>query len=475
MGWIGMGTIAASITCLPFPCVDRQVDDANENAAGRGPRAMKMLLVNILFNYCIGYLRVSAANPSGSIISKAVLLFPLETCPFMGGQRDGGPGGQRTPVKGKGLSLGNRADDMASWKMSGSLVTRNLRSSSVIRAAVESNMRCKECRYHSIICYVRKCKNSEAHQGTDHCATGSLRKVRPTADLAPDSGRRHRATEISDSGREFPDGLESPSCTREELSKERRRIVLRAWRGRFFLAQSSGETLCKTCRSHEFPFPPSGLSWGARPCFTGVLQRVINDERFEDEKHLLRVFCTTFRATPDRSEKIHSFPKGACSDPRVIVIILGPLKATAPVSEFSLGSFCPALPSEFHTYLECSLHYQFVNRTETKRSVVSRSRSSRNSVGTSSGSVTAEVARKRGDSEAPSSPPAAGQAKASIRAAESHRGLPVPKLERVHQPPPEGTSSQQKRHPGARLETGLLRGSPVCSCESAPPGPKQSP
>ncbi|KAJ8794907.1 hypothetical protein J1605_018761 [Eschrichtius robustus] len=91
-----------------------------------------------------------------------------------------------------------------------------------------------------------------------------------------------------------------------------------------------------------------------------------------------------------------------------------------------------------------------VNRTETKRSVVSRSRSSRNSVGTSSGSVIAEVARKRGDSEAPSSPPAAGQAKAFINAAESHRGLPVPKLERVHQPPPAGTSSQQKPHPGTR-------------------------
>ncbi|KAB0398132.1 hypothetical protein E2I00_014085, partial [Balaenoptera physalus] len=152
--------------------------------------------------------------------------------------------------------------------------------------------------------------------------------------------------------------------TREELSKERRRIVQHAWRGRFFLAQSSGETLCKTCS---------------------------------------------------------------------------------------------------------------VNRTETKRSVVSRSRSSRNSVGTSSGSVIAEVARKRGDSEAPSSPPAAGQAKAFINAAESHRWLPVPKLERVHQPPPAGTSSQQKPHPGARLETGLPRGSPVCSCESASPGPKQSP
>ena len=76
--------------------------------------------------------------------------------------------------------------------------------------------------------------------------------------------------------------------------------------------------------------------WGARPCFTGVLQRVINDERFEDEKHLLRVFRTTFRATPDRSEKIHSFPKGACSDPRVIVIILGALKATVRTQTYVL-------------------------------------------------------------------------------------------------------------------------------------------
>lgn len=116
-----------------------------------------------------------------------------------------------------------------------------------------------------------------------------------------------------------------------------------------------------------------------------------------------------------------------------------------------------------------------MNRTETKRSTVSKSRSSRNSVGTSSDSVIAEVARKRGDSQAPSGPPSTGQAKAYIKAAESHRGLPVPKLEKVHQPPPEGTSSQQKPHPGTRLETELLRGSPVCSCESASPGPKQSP
>ncbi|XP_007472106.1 PREDICTED: LOW QUALITY PROTEIN: SLX4 interacting protein [Lipotes vexillifer] len=81
-----------------------------------------------------------------------------------------------------------------------------------------------------------------------------------------------------------------------------------------------------------------------------------------------------------------------------------------------------------------------VNRTETERSIVSKSRSSRNSVGTSSDSVIAEVAQKRGDSQAPSGPPSTGQAKAYIRAAESHRGLPVPKLEKVHQPPPEGTS-----------------------------------
>ena len=72
-------------------------------------------LKKLLKKKTLGYLRVSAANPSGSIISQAVLLFPLETCPFVGGQRDGGPGGQRTPVKRKGLSLGNRADDMASW------------------------------------------------------------------------------------------------------------------------------------------------------------------------------------------------------------------------------------------------------------------------------------------------------------------------------------------------------------------------
>ncbi|XP_059887219.1 LOW QUALITY PROTEIN: protein SLX4IP [Delphinus delphis] len=132
----------------------------------------------------------------------------------------------------------------------------------------------------------------------------------------------------------------------------------------------------------------------------------------------------------------------------------------------------PLLPG---TELRRNALQDLVNRTETKRSIVSKSRSSRNSVGTSSDSVIAEVARKRGDSQAPSGPPSKGQAKAYIKAAESHRGLPVPKLEKVHQPPPEGTSSQQKPHPGTRLETGLLRRSPVCSCESAFPGPKQSP
>lgn len=31
-----------------IPCVDWQVDDANENASGQEPRAMKMLLVGLV-------------------------------------------------------------------------------------------------------------------------------------------------------------------------------------------------------------------------------------------------------------------------------------------------------------------------------------------------------------------------------------------------------------------------------------------
>jgi hypothetical protein len=68
-----------------------------------------------------------------------------------------------------------------------------------------------------------------------------------------------------------------------------------------------------------------------------------------------------------------------------------------------------------------------------------------------------------------------GQGEDYIKAAESHWGLPVQKLENVNLIQPEDTSSQQKPHPGEQLETELLSGSPVYSYESASPGPKQSP
>ncbi|KAM4841994.1 LOW QUALITY PROTEIN: protein SLX4IP [Thomomys bottae] len=74
----------------------------------------------------------------------------------------------------------------------------------------------------------------------------------------------------------------------------------------------------------------------------------------------------------------------------------------------------------------------------------------------------------------PSSSPlseSVGQTKDYIMTAANH----CTKLENVNTAQPEDTSSQQKPHPGAQLETGLLSGSPVCSCESASPGPKQSP
>ncbi|XP_077907536.1 protein SLX4IP isoform X2 [Ictidomys tridecemlineatus] len=112
-------------------------------------------------------------------------------------------------------------------------------------------------------------------------------------------------------------------------------------------------------------------------------------------------------------------------------------------------------------------------RTKTKSNIESKSQTSRDIVGTSSDSVTAEVARRRDDGQASSE--STGQAKDYIKAAECHQRLPVQKLENVNQTQPEDTSSQHKPHPGERSKTGLLSGSPVYSCESASPGPKQSP
>uniref|UniRef100_A0A2K5FA62 SLX4 interacting protein n=1 Tax=Aotus nancymaae TaxID=37293 RepID=A0A2K5FA62_AOTNA len=120
---------------------------------------------------------------------------------------------------------------------------------------------------------------------------------------------------------------------------------------------------------------------------------------------------------------------------------------------------------------------EIVKRTETKSSVMSKSQPRRDTVETSSDSVIVEIARRRNNDQASSSPPSesTGQAKDYIKAAESHWRLPVQKLEKVNQTQPEDTSGQQKPHPGERLQTGLLSGSPFCSCESASAGPKQSP
>ncbi|KAM9249265.1 LOW QUALITY PROTEIN: protein SLX4IP [Dugong dugon] len=113
------------------------------------------------------------------------------------------------------------------------------------------------------------------------------------------------------------------------------------------------------------------------------------------------------------------------------------------------------------------------SRTVTKSSIMS-SQTIRDIVGISNDSVTAERPRRRGRGQASSSPPLEyGTGKDYIKAAGSHWGLPVQKLESAHQTQPD-TSSQQKPHRGERLKTELLSGSPVCSCESAP-GPKQSP
>ncbi|XP_023574416.1 protein SLX4IP [Octodon degus] len=119
---------------------------------------------------------------------------------------------------------------------------------------------------------------------------------------------------------------------------------------------------------------------------------------------------------------------------------------------------------------------EIVKRTETK-SVSSKSQSHKATVGTTSDSEIAVVARRSDDGQASSSPPSAamGPGEDYIKAVESHWRLPVQKLENVNQTQPEDTSSQQKPHPGERLKTRLLSRSPVYSCESASPDPKQSP
>ncbi|KAM7125469.1 protein SLX4IP isoform 2-T4 [Molossus nigricans] len=119
---------------------------------------------------------------------------------------------------------------------------------------------------------------------------------------------------------------------------------------------------------------------------------------------------------------------------------------------------------------------EIMKRAETKGSIVSKSQSIGDIVGTSGDSVIAEMAVRSAGQASSSAPSAStGQAGDSIQAAGRHWRRSVQKLENVHQTQPEDTSSQQKPHPGEWLETGLLSGSPVWSSESASPGPKQSP
>lgn len=115
-----------------------------------------------------------------------------------------------------------------------------------------------------------------------------------------------------------------------------------------------------------------------------------------------------------------------------------------------------------------------VRKTEAKRSAKSKSQASTDLVGRSTDSVITVVPRRR-DASAILLSESMGQAQDDIKAAKSHRGLPVQKLENVSQTEPEDTSSQQQPHPGEWLKSGLLSRSPMCSYESASPGPKQSP
>ncbi|ERE71035.1 putative UPF0492 protein C20orf94 like protein [Cricetulus griseus] len=116
---------------------------------------------------------------------------------------------------------------------------------------------------------------------------------------------------------------------------------------------------------------------------------------------------------------------------------------------------------------------EIVRRTKAKSSAGSKSQTSTDLVGRPSDSVIAVVPRRRASAILLSE--TMGPTQDDIKAAKSHRGLPVQKLENVSQTQPEDTSSQQRPHPGEWLKTGLLSRSPVCSYESASPGPKQSP
>nr|XP_048311389.1 protein SLX4IP isoform X2 [Myodes glareolus] len=126
------------------------------------------------------------------------------------------------------------------------------------------------------------------------------------------------------------------------------------------------------------------------------------------------------------------------------------------------------------TKLKKNTLQEIVRRTETKSSAKSKSQTSTDLVGRSSDSVITVVPRVR-DASAVLLSESMGQALDDIKAAKSHWGLPVQKLENVSQTQPEDTSSQEQPHPGEWLKTGLLSRSPKCSYESASPGPKQSP
>ncbi|XP_028739427.1 protein SLX4IP isoform X1 [Peromyscus leucopus] len=126
------------------------------------------------------------------------------------------------------------------------------------------------------------------------------------------------------------------------------------------------------------------------------------------------------------------------------------------------------------TKLKRNALQELVRRTEAKSSAGSKSQSSKDPVGTSSDSVITVVPRRR-DTSAVLPSESTGQAQDDIKAAKCHQGLPVQELENVSQIQPEDTSSRQQPHPGEWLKSGLLSRSPLCSYESAPPGPKQSP
>ncbi|NWT32284.1 SLX4I protein, partial [Cardinalis cardinalis] len=124
---------------------------------------------------------------------------------------------------------------------------------------------------------------------------------------------------------------------------------------------------------------------------------------------------------------------------------------------------------------------KIVKRTKPRRSSASKPQISKDSKKVCLGWADSQTENRNSDCEASVSAQSAvkrrspGLLKDCTNTAESSLGLPVlEQREDVHQGQPEEVHSQHKPRSLERPEAGLLRESPRCSSESAPPAPEQS-